>query len=150
MHQYFPRLTSPIRSLLSVWARYWSSFPVRSIDRTLGTLNQGIYACGSPCAPIRCWHARRSDRHMTCLKPWLDCPLIKPDEAVDFHTRNLAQTGPGVDRLLLHLKPCGHVFNGQERHRGVGTTSADEMSAPRSRRGARSALSSSHICGGTF
>ena len=73
--------------------RAWHS---QSGDRRLW---QALCACS-------CWHARRSDRHVTFLKPVLDFPRIKPDDAVDLHTRNLALTGPGVDRFLLHLKPC--------------------------------------------
>lgn len=71
---------------------------------------------------------------MTFQKPLIDFTRVKPDYTVDLETGNLALAGPGVYGFVLYLKSCCHVFNSQESHSGVGTTSSETMSASLKRR----------------
>src|SRR5262249_33753260 len=111
IHQTVPLLKSPIRSsFLTEWARYWSGFPAPSIDFSFSALNQVIYVDGTSGTVYFPSRGRPPHSHMRGLKPFFNFPFIKSDHAVGFHAGNLALTDPGIDRFVLHPKPCRDVF----------------------------------------
>src|SRR5712692_1860921 len=108
-----PRLTSPIVTLLSGEARFWSGFPVGgTIDLSAGLGNEGfdLPMIGLPVASRGGFRSTLAER----FNPLGDLLRSEAEKTMNLKGGDTTLGRPGVERGGLDLELPSYILNGQK------------------------------------